>query len=70
VSALGANVSYSVGYALEFLFGSDDPESNWLKQGRTLSFISGLLLAMLLALIGGSNIANMEWNHGIRHDDR
>jgi hypothetical protein len=33
-SAIAANVCYSYGYALEFLFGSDDPSSRWLRYGR------------------------------------
>jgi len=64
-SALGANVCYSFAYALEFLFGSDDPASRWQRFGRTTLFIAGVLFAMLLALIGGRNIALMEFDHGL-----
>jgi hypothetical protein len=67
VSAVGANICYSFSYALEFVFGSDDPTSRWLRSGRTAAFVFGVLFAMLLALIGGRNIANMEWHYGIRH---
>jgi hypothetical protein len=61
LSALGANVCYSFAYSLEFLFGSDDPVSRWLRFGRTAAFVGGVLFAMLLALIGGRNIADMEF---------
>ena len=61
LSAIGANVCYSFAYALEFLFGSDDPASRWLRFGRNVAFISGLILAMLLAAVGGRNIALMEY---------
>ena len=70
LSAIGANVCYSFAYALEFLFGSDDPASSWLRSGRTSAFVGGVLFAMLLALIGGGNIAQMEWNYGIRNAQR
>jgi hypothetical protein len=65
LSALGANICYSFAYALEFLFGSDDPTSRWMRYGRTTAFVGGVLFAMLLALIGGRNIAMMEWHYGI-----
>ena len=61
MSAFGANVCYSFAYALEFLFGSDEPTSRWMRFGRTGTFVAGVLFAMLLALIGGRNIAGMEY---------
>jgi uncharacterized membrane protein YedE/YeeE len=61
LSAIGANICYSFAYVLEFLFGSDDPASRWLRFGRKRAFVGGLLFAMLLALGGGYNIANMEY---------
>jgi hypothetical protein len=67
VSALGANAVYSLGYALEFLFGSDAPDSRWLRVWRSFTFGAGTLLSMLLALLGGSNIGMMEWQHYVRH---
>jgi hypothetical protein len=67
LSAFGANVCYSFAYGLEFLFGSDEPGSPWLRFGRKMAFGGGLLFAMLLALIGGYNIAQMHWNYGINH---
>jgi hypothetical protein len=67
LSALGANVCYSFAYALEFLFGRDEPNSAWMCYGRTTAFVGGVLFAMLLALIGGRNIAEMEWHHGFKH---
>lgn len=67
ISAVGANICYSFSYALEFVFGSDDPNSRWLRLGRTAFFVGGVLFAMFLALIGGRNIADMEWHYGITH---
>lgn len=61
LSALGANVCYLFAYALEFLFGSDAPTSRWMRYGRTTALVGGVLLAMLLALIGGAHIAHMAW---------
>jgi len=66
LSALLANVCYSFAYAMEFLFGRDDPESWWMMYGRSLLFVGGVLLAMLLARIGGHNIAVMDYYHQIR----
>jgi hypothetical protein len=61
VSALGANICYTFAYALEFLFGSDDPASRWLRSGRSTAFASGLMFAILLAALGGRNIALLEF---------
>lgn len=70
LSAIGANICYSLAYALEFLFGSDNPGSLWLLRYRTIAFVCGVLFAMLLALIGGSQIANIAWNERIRESYR
>ena len=61
-SAVGANVCYTFAYALEFLFGSDEPHSRWLRFGRTAAFVVGTLFAMSLALVVGRNIADMEYS--------
>ena len=44
-SAVAANFCYSFCYALEFVFGSDDPTSRWLHFGRTAVFVAGVLFA-------------------------
>jgi hypothetical protein len=49
------------------LFGSDDPACSWVTRGRTITFVGGIAFAMLLALVGGYNIAQLHWNYGIRH---
>jgi len=67
LSAIGANICYSFAYALEFLWGSDNPVSTWQQNGRTVVLFAGILFAMLLALIGGRNIADMEYYHQFRH---
>lgn len=67
LSAIGANVCYSFAYSLEFLFGSEDPTSRWLRFGRNTAFVGGVLFAMLLALIGGRNIATMEFYESVKH---
>jgi hypothetical protein len=67
LSAVGANVCYSFAYGLEFLFGSEDPASRWLRFGRTTAFVGGVLFAMSLALVGGRNIAMMEFYENVKH---
>lgn len=61
LSAIGANICYSFAYVLEFLCGSDDPTSRWLRFGRTTAFAGGVLLSIVLAFVGGRNIAMMEF---------
>ncbi len=63
LSAIGANICYSFAYALEFLFGSDAPGSRWSRSGRTLAFVGGVLLSVILALAGGRNIALLEFSY-------
>lgn len=65
--ALGANVCYSFVYALEFIFGTDDPDSRWTRFFRKRVFAAGVVFAMMLALAGGRQIADMEW-YAIVHD--
>jgi hypothetical protein len=60
-SALGANICYTFAYVLEFLFGSDVPASRWIRWGRRVALVTGILFAIVLALIGGRNIAIMEY---------
>ena len=62
LSALGANICFSLGYALEFLFGRDVPESRWLRFWRPLLVVLGTLFAMFLSLFGGRNIAFLEYS--------
>jgi hypothetical protein len=65
LAAVGANICYTFAYALEFLFGKDEPTSWWFKYGRTLVFCGGLILAILLAFLGGRNIANLDFYHEV-----
>jgi hypothetical protein len=62
LSAIGANICFSFGYALEFFFGTDAPDSRWLRFWRPLLMVLGTLFAMLLALLGGRNIAMLEYS--------
>jgi hypothetical protein len=61
LSAIGANICYSFAYVLEYFYASNNPISPWLRFGRRTAFLGGLLFAMLLALVGGYNIANMDY---------
>lgn len=61
LSALAANICYSFAYALEFIFGNDNPQSWWMRFGRTTFFVLGVLFAMFLAFLGGANISVMEF---------
>ena len=63
LSALGANIFYSFVYALEFFLGSEEPTSRWMRFGRSTVFVGGVLFAMLLALAGGWNIAQLDYYH-------
>jgi hypothetical protein len=68
--ALGANLCYSFAYVLEFIYGTDESDSRWLRYGRTTVFVGGLLFAIILALIGGRNIAEMEFHHRFKQINR
>src|SRR5439155_15645848 len=61
-NAAGANICYSMAYALEFLIGSDEPDSCWSNSGRTGVLIAGILFAMLLSFWTGRNIAIMQYS--------
>lgn len=52
----GANICYTLAYALEYAFGSDDPSAWWPRFGRRWAFAMGTIFGMLLAAIGGHNI--------------
>ena len=56
LSALGANICYSFAYALEFLFGSDDAASRWMRYGRTTAFVTGLYLLCFSRLLAGGTL--------------
>jgi len=61
VAAIGANVCYSTCYSLEFVFGSDEASSAWLRFGRRVALIAGIIFAMMLAVVGGRNIGLLEY---------
>ena len=65
LSALGANLWYSFVYALEFFCWSGESQSRWTRRGRLVVFVLGVLFSMFVALIGGRNIAEMEFAHGL-----
>ena len=67
-SAVGANLCYSFAYAFEFWFGRNDTESRWLRCGRTRAFVSGVILGIVLAFVGGRCIGDMQFDYrGRRH---
>jgi len=61
--AIPANICYTSAYSLEFLFGSESPESRWTRFGRTTAFIGGTLFAMILASFGGADVGWMVFRH-------
>jgi hypothetical protein len=63
-AALGANICYTFCYALEFWLGADQQESFWFRYGCTITFIAGTILAMLFAIIGGRDIAVIQYSMG------
>ena len=62
ISAASANVCFSLCYMLEFLFGSDAPDSAWLRLWRSRVMVLGTIFAVLLAVVGGRNIAVLEFS--------
>lgn len=61
VHALAANYCFSLVYAAEFIFGTEDPRSLWKRWMATAVFTTGTLLSIPLAVIGGSNIGNIVY---------
>ena len=55
--AVVANICFSFGYALEFHFGTDAPDSRWVRRWRPVLVVLGTMFAMYLALVGGEDIA-------------
>ncbi len=64
LAAVAANLCYTLAYVIEFLFGSDEPMSNWSSFGRGRVFVLGLLLSIVLAAMTAYNIAAFEWDRG------
>jgi hypothetical protein len=61
VSCVLANICFSIVYAFEFFFHSDNTCSVWAKSGRDTIFVCGCIFAILLALLGGRNIAFLKY---------
>jgi hypothetical protein len=62
-SAVGVNICYSFAYLLEFWLGGDDRQPRWHRGGRTRMFVSGTILAVLLAIVCGHCIGEMQFTH-------
>lgn len=62
VCAIGANFCFSLVYAGEFLFGSEDESSGWMRSGRNIVFVAGTLLSMALAMACARNIGVMQYS--------
>ena len=60
-AAICANICYSLCYALEFLMLSASDDAAILKNFRTAAFFCGCMLSLPLALIGGRNIAFLQY---------
>jgi hypothetical protein len=60
-AAICANICYTFSYALEFLMLSADNDGALLRNSRTAAFILGCVLSIPLALIGGRNIAFIQY---------
>jgi hypothetical protein len=54
---IGANVCYTFAYAIEFLIGGDDQRLWWMRFGRLIALVAGVVLGMLLALGGAYDFA-------------
>jgi hypothetical protein len=64
--AAGANVWFSLVYALEFFLGSMDEKSQWMKWGRDFVFMAGMLVSILTAFACARNIAIIEYSPTVR----
>jgi hypothetical protein len=62
---VAANLVFCLAYAFEFLWGSQGRPITQLRLARPVIFVVGLLLAAVLAFIGGSNLAYLQV-HGFR----
>ncbi len=60
-AAICANICYTFSYALEFLLLSADDDGAALRNSRTVAFFAGCILSIPLALIGGRNIAFIQY---------
>jgi hypothetical protein len=54
--AVGANLCYTLAYALEFFFGSDDA-SQWARNYRRPTFVLGTLFSAVLAFLAAGGLA-------------
>ncbi len=70
VSAIGANICYSFAYAAEFIWGNDNPSTEWLQSGRKACFVAGTVVSMLLGAIAGRDIATMHFQRETRQIQR
>ena len=64
VCAIGANVCYSLVYAGEFLFGSEDESSRWMRSGRNCLFVVGTLMGLAMAC--ARNIGVLQYSQAFR----
>jgi hypothetical protein len=62
---VAANLVFCLAYAFEFLCASRSRPLKQLRLARPVVFVVGLLLAAVLAFIGGSNLAYLQV-HGFR----
>jgi len=63
LSAVGANVLYSLVYALEYFLGMGSRSTWWDRWGRTLVFGAGTVWGVILAFFGGREIALIQFGY-------
>lgn len=56
-----ANLCYSLVYATEFIFGSEDARSMWRRWLATAVFTAGTLFSLPMGLVIGRDIANIAY---------
>jgi hypothetical protein len=61
LAAIGANICYSLCYAIEFFFSSDDSGSRWLRFGRRGTLVAGILFAIIMSALGGRYIGDLQF---------
>ncbi len=60
-AAVGANVCYTLAYAVEFYFAFGKHHEDYLERGRSFVFFLGCVAGIFLAIAGGREIALLQY---------
>lgn len=62
IALVCANICYSCVYALEFLIGSHNPKSLWMRFGRRSVFVVGCIVGVIFATLVAQSIGADEYS--------